>query len=189
MRVFLSSISPSYSLTVILTKDEGFAIVTANLWIQKEQKSFARSFSRMFFGSAWYAYYDLSNLSLTLHEKCPNTEFFLDRIFPHSDWIRRDTVQIRSFFWSVFSRIRVEYGEIRSQRFAVTITNPSSFVSMTASEYDVGKEDKKNTHSKNLSLVEVVFGYWLNTISNLINLSQIFGVPVLTWCVYKLLAY
>ena len=28
---------------------------------------------------------------LTLREKCPNTEFFLVRIFPHSDWIRRDT--------------------------------------------------------------------------------------------------
>ena len=26
-----------------------------------------------------------------LREKCPNTEFFLVRIFPHSDWIRRDT--------------------------------------------------------------------------------------------------
>ena len=24
-----------------------------------------------------------------LREKCPNTEFFLFRIFPHSDWIRR----------------------------------------------------------------------------------------------------
>ena len=27
----------------------------------------------------------------TLREKCPNTEFFLVHIFPHSDWIRRDT--------------------------------------------------------------------------------------------------
>ena len=26
-----------------------------------------------------------------LCEKCPNTEFFLVRVFPHSDWIRRDT--------------------------------------------------------------------------------------------------
>ena len=26
-----------------------------------------------------------------LCEKYPNTEFFLVRIFPHSDWIRRDT--------------------------------------------------------------------------------------------------
>ena len=36
----------------------------------------------------------------SLREKCPNTEFFLVRIFPHLDWIRRDTksVQIRSFF-------------------------------------------------------------------------------------------
>ena len=30
-------------------------------------------------------------LWLSLREKCPNTEFFLVRIFPHSDWIRRDT--------------------------------------------------------------------------------------------------
>ena len=28
----------------------------------------------------------------TLREKCPNTEFLLVRIFPHSDGIRRDTV-------------------------------------------------------------------------------------------------
>ena len=28
---------------------------------------------------------------LALREKCPNTELFLVRIFPHSDWIRRDT--------------------------------------------------------------------------------------------------
>ena len=28
----------------------------------------------------------------TMNEKYPNTEFFLLRIFPHSDWIRRDTI-------------------------------------------------------------------------------------------------
>ena len=31
------------------------------------------------------------NLLKSLREKCLNTEFFLVRIFPHSDWIRRDT--------------------------------------------------------------------------------------------------
>ena len=44
--------------------------------------------------------------------KCPSTEFFLVRIFPHSDWIRIGTIW--SFFWSVFSCIWTEYGEIRS---------------------------------------------------------------------------
>ena len=29
-------------------------------------------------------------LDLPLPENCPNTEFFLVRIFPHSEWIRRD---------------------------------------------------------------------------------------------------
>ena len=33
----------------------------------------------------------LEEKNLTLPEKCPNTEFFLARIFPHSDWIRRNT--------------------------------------------------------------------------------------------------
>ena len=39
---------------------------------------------------------------LTLREKFPDTEFFLVRIFPHSDWIGRDAL------------IRTEYGEIWS---------------------------------------------------------------------------
>ena len=36
-------------------------------------------------------------LNLTLREKCPNTEFFLVRIFPHLDWIRRDTKYLSVF--------------------------------------------------------------------------------------------
>ena len=31
---------------------------------------------------------------ITLDEKCPNTELFLVRIFPHPDWIWRDTVRM-----------------------------------------------------------------------------------------------
>ena len=42
----------------------------------------------------------------TLREKCPNTEFFLVRIFPHSDWIRRDTLYL-----SVFSPNARKYGQ------------------------------------------------------------------------------
>ena len=40
----------------------------------------------------------------TLREKCPNTELFLVRIFPHSDWIRRDV------YLSVFSPNAGKYG-------------------------------------------------------------------------------
>ena len=48
----------------------------------------------------------------SLHEKCPNTEFFLVRIFPHFDWIRRDTpVWIREntdqkklLIWALFTQ-------------------------------------------------------------------------------------
>ena len=36
---------------------------------------------------------------LTLREMCPNTEFFLVRIFPHPDRIRRDTNYIQIFRW------------------------------------------------------------------------------------------
>ena len=34
----------------------------------------------------------------SLCEKCPNTKFFLVRIFPHSDWIRRDTTSQKMKF-------------------------------------------------------------------------------------------
>ena len=40
-----------------------------------------------------------------LREKCPNMELFLVRIFPHSDWIRRDTSYL-----SVFSPNAGKYG-------------------------------------------------------------------------------
>ena len=41
----------------------------------------------------------------TQREKCLNTEFFLVRIFPHSDWMRRDTKYL-----SVFSPNAAKYG-------------------------------------------------------------------------------
>ena len=42
---------------------------------------------------------------LSLREKCPNTEFFLVCIFPHSDWIWRGTEYL-----SVFSPNAGKYG-------------------------------------------------------------------------------
>ena len=41
----------------------------------------------------------------SLREKCPSTELFLVRIFPHSDWIRRDAK-----YRSVFSPNARKYG-------------------------------------------------------------------------------
>ena len=38
---------------------------------------------------------------VTLREKCPNTEFFLVRIFPHSEWIRKDTNYLSVFTLNV----------------------------------------------------------------------------------------
>ena len=35
-----------------------------------------------------YHFMQANIASLSLREKCPNTEFILVRIFPHSDWIR-----------------------------------------------------------------------------------------------------
>ena len=40
-----------------------------------------------------------------LYEKCPNMEFFLVCIFPHSDWIQTDTLYL-----SVFSPNAGKYG-------------------------------------------------------------------------------
>ena len=44
---------------------------------------------------------------LSLRQKCPNTEFFLLRVFLHLDWIRRDT---KYLYPSVFSPNSGKYG-------------------------------------------------------------------------------
>ena len=38
-----------------------------------------------------------ASVTEALREKCPSTEFFLVCIFPHSDWIRRDTPYLSVF--------------------------------------------------------------------------------------------
>ena len=42
-------------------------------------------------------YYSKFSVITTPGEKCPNTELFLVRIFPHSDWIWRDTSYLSEF--------------------------------------------------------------------------------------------
>ena len=46
----------------------------------------------------------------SLREKCPNTDFFLVRIFPHLDWMGRDTEYL-----FVFSPNAVKYGLEKAQ--------------------------------------------------------------------------
>ena len=40
----------------------------------------------------------------SLRENCPNTEFFLVRIFPHSDWMQENTDQIKLCIWTLFAQ-------------------------------------------------------------------------------------
>ena len=49
---------------------------------------------------------------LSLCEMFPNTEFFLVRIFPHSDWMRRDTLYL-----SVFNPNAGKYGPEKNSVF------------------------------------------------------------------------
>ena len=45
-------------------------------------------------------------IELSLREKCPNTEIFLVRIFPHSDWYGPEKLRIWTFSRSVFWRLK-----------------------------------------------------------------------------------
>ena len=80
----------------------------------------------------------------SLREKCPNTEFFLVRIFPHSDWIRRDIFfeffikDVFVFVWPIISsnmnndvvRLLFTFGikwNIKSSVFALEKITPLSF--------------------------------------------------------------
>ena len=53
----------------------------------------------------WLTHQSTLIIHHSMCEKCPNTEFFLVRIFPHSDWIQRDTSYL-----SVFSPNVTKYG-------------------------------------------------------------------------------
>ena len=39
-----------------------------------------------------------------LREKCPNTEFFLTRIFPYLDWMQENTGQKKLYLGTIFAR-------------------------------------------------------------------------------------
>ena len=43
---------------------------------------------------------------LTMHEKCPNTEFFLVCIFLYSDWIQENTDQRKLRLWILFTQCK-----------------------------------------------------------------------------------
>ena len=47
-------------------------------------------------------------MHLALREKCPNTEFFLVRIFLYSDWIQENTDQAMLRIWTPFMQCWVE---------------------------------------------------------------------------------
>ena len=67
---------------------------------------FPSSFDISFhFSSFDISFHFFQIIVFTLREKCPNTEFFLVRIFPHLDWIWRDTEYL-----SVFSPTSGKYG-------------------------------------------------------------------------------
>ena len=45
--------------------------------------------------------------------KCPNTDFFLVRVFPYSDWIRRFKDQKKICFWTLFTQWDLPVGFLK----------------------------------------------------------------------------
>ena len=67
---------------------------------------FISNFFQCFFLTAHFHFENIEKpLVFSLREMCPNTEFFLVRVFSHSDWIRKDTKYL-----SVFSPNAGKYG-------------------------------------------------------------------------------
>ena len=48
-------------------------------------------------------------LFLSLREKCPNTEFFMVRIFLYSNWIQENTGQKKPRIWTIFRRCMLDW--------------------------------------------------------------------------------
>ena len=56
--------------------------------------------------NALFFFRELQLISFTLREKCRNTEFFLVRLFPHLDWMWRDTFNLR-FLYRLMLKVRL----------------------------------------------------------------------------------
>ena len=66
-------------------------------------------------------------LSISLREKCPNTELYLVRIFPHLDWIQRDTSYL-SVFSPNAGKIRIRITPHTDTFYAVIYTQYSHII-------------------------------------------------------------
>ena len=89
-----------------------------------------------------------------LREKCPNTEFFLVRAFPHSDWIKIRTRE--SSVFGHFSR--------SGSLFFIIWKDRNSISNILLSVVSI----------KILRSVKVLFSVW-SDLSNLISLNNIMG--------------
>ena len=66
-------------------------------------------FTQCSFFPFYNPYYFITSIiiDISLREKCRNTELFMVRIFPHSDWIRRVSGKIRTrknCVWTLFTQ-------------------------------------------------------------------------------------
>ena len=88
-QVSLKEILPSVSVLECFGEKVGSLKILYCTWTSS-QVIFKVS-SRIFFFFFSSVYFSTYLQEPILREKCPNTELFLVRISPHSDWIRRDT--------------------------------------------------------------------------------------------------
>ena len=80
----------------------------AKFWISFHYETFCSNHSNCLTHSSWCINAFFSIIAHTRCEMCPNTEFFLVLIFPHLDWIRRDT--------SYLSVLRPNAGKYRPEK-------------------------------------------------------------------------
>ena len=105
----------------------------------------------------------------TLREMCPNTESFLVRIFPHSDWIRRDTPYLSVFspnagkYWSektpyfdTFDAVQALKIESRIFTYPTNSSNSVISVQPILSDRNVSPKSKGNFAMKRTTAVKVM---------------------------------
>ena len=105
----------------------------------------------------------------TLREKCPNTESFLVRIFPHPDWIRRDTEYLSvsspnaGKCWSektpyFYTFHAVQALKIKSSIFTYPTNSSNSLISVQPilSDRNVSPKSKGNFAMKRTTAVKVI---------------------------------
>ena len=118
--------------------------------------------------------------SETLPENCPNAEFSLVRIFPHSDWIQRDTEYL-SVFSPNAEKYRPEKTPLNTERYGVSLRIQSECGEIQTRKKSVSGHFSRSENYMVLNSGQALRPNVISRVSNRIQWMKHLSITRLKW--------